>query len=294
MSYIEVIDPTRLRDSLQCLRLFYWRHERAVVPLAPRMPLAYGRAVHASLAAHYEGKTAGQCLKAFEDCWDEDVTPWVTEMTEDDPKRNPVKWAQVFMAYRSFYKTEPFTVRNVEAPFFLPLDDKLALGGIIDLLVEYLGRLMVIDHKTTSYTNPSYFASFNPNHQFSAYLLGASEILGEPIQTALINCILTHNTETRPERLFIRQPTTRSPAQHQMLKEEITGWWSIVRACRQSGNWPRNDDRCQRWPGGCDYHSLCTDITTDYRRIIPSKAIFRESVWDPIAQLRKHGFTTTI
>jgi hypothetical protein len=296
MSYIEVVDPTRLRDSLQCLRLFYWRHERGVVPAAPRLPLAYGSGVHASLAANYEGKSAGQCLKAFEEVWEREVLPYQTEWMEEDRKRNPVRWAESFMLYRRFYASvdQHFTVKNVEAPFFLPISDKVALGGIIDLLVTYLNQLMVVDHKTTSVTWPSFFAGFNPNHQFSVYLLGASEILQQPVTTALINCIVTHATEQRPEKLFIRQPTTRTPAQHLMLKDEILGWWSIVQACRSSNNWPRNDDRCQRWQGGCDYHNLCTDITTDYRRIIPSKQLFRESVWDPIAALRKAGFKETI
>ncbi len=294
MSHIEVIDPTRLRDSLQCLRLFYWRHERAIVPAAPRLPLAYGSSIHACLAAHYRGERAGIALKAFEEVWEREVLPYQTEWSEEDPKRNPVRWAETFMVYRQQYKDEPFKVRNVETPFFLPLTNKIALGGIIDLLVQWGNQLIVIDHKTTSVTWPSYFAGFNPNHQFSSYLLGATEILKRPVTTAMINCIVTHATEMRPEKLFMRVPTDRSVAQHEMLKEEIIGWWSIVQACRESGNWPRNDDRCQRWAGGCSYHGLCTDITTDYKRIIPSKVAFRESVWDPLAELREHGFKEVV
>lgn len=294
MSHIEVIDPTRLRDSLQCLRLYYWRHERHRVPIAPRLPLAYGSGVHASLAVHYEGGSMGLALKAFEDVWEKEVTPFCDENTEEDPKRNPIRWAETFTAYRQHYKEEPFKVRNVEAPFFLPLTDNIAVAGIIDLLVEYLNQLMVIDHKTTSVTYPSYFASFNPNHQFAVYLLGASEILQRPVTTALINCIVTHKSEMRPDKLFMRVPTSRSLAHNEMLKEEIVGWWTIVQACRRSNNWPRNDSYCQRWQGGCEYHPLCTEINADYRKLIPSTAMYRESMWDPITSLRQHGFKETI
>jgi hypothetical protein len=294
MSHIEVVDPTRLRDSLQCLRMFYWRHERSMVPMTPRMPLIHGRGVHATLAAHYEGKSAGLALLEYQKIWDAEVLPYQTDIDEDDIKRNPVRWAEQFVLYRQFYRVEPFKVRNVEAPFFLPLTDTIAIGGIIDLLVEHLNQLMVIDHKTTSVTYPSYFASFNPNHQFSTYLLGASEILKQPVTTALVNCLVTHKSEMRPDKLFMRVPTMRSPSQHQMLKEEIVGWWTIVQNCRRTGNWPRNDDRCQRWAGGCDYHSLCTEIQTDYKRIIPSKMLFRQEQWDPIQDLRRRGFKETI
>jgi hypothetical protein len=294
MSHIEVVDPTRLRDSLQCLRMFYWRHERNMIPIAPRMPLIYGRGVHATLAAHYEGKSAGKALLEFQKIWNEEVTPYETDMSEEDSKRNPARWAETFVLYRQQYREEPFRVLNVEAPFFLPLNDRVAIGGIIDLLIEYLGQTMVVDHKTTSVTYPSYFASFNPNHQFSTYLLGASKILKKPVTTCYVNCIVTHRSEMRPDKLFMRVPTTRSPAQHEMMRDEITGWWSIVQDCRRTNNWPRNDDRCQRWAGGCDYHDLCTEIQTDYRRIIPSKALFREEQWDPIAELRRRGFEETI
>lgn len=294
MNYIEVIDPTRLRDSLQCLRFYYWRHERHIVPIAPRLPLCYGSSVHASLAAHYKGKSAGLALKAFEEVWETEVLPYENEMTEEDPKRNPVRWAETFITYRQHYKVEPFKVRNVEAPFFLPLTDRIAVAGIIDLLVEYLNRLTVFDHKTTSVTYPSYFAGFNPNHQFAIYLLGASEILKQPVTTLMVNCIVTHASEMRPEKLFMRVPTTRTLNHHEVLKEEIIGWWGIVQECRRINNWPRNDDRCQRWAGGCDYHSLCTEINADYRKLIPSKLQFREQMWDPIAALRKHGFKETI
>jgi intein/homing endonuclease len=589
------------------------------------MPLVYGSGVHATLAAWYEGKSAGTALKAFEEVWEREVIPYQSDMTEDDPKRNPVRWAETFMLYRRMYREESFTVRNVEAPFFLPLTNRIAIAGIIDLLVKYLNSLMVIDHKglrideqvmtpdgwkrngdltagdfvigsdgkptevqdvydlgvkdvyrvyfsdktfldttddhvwelwepclnksrirstasvseelsyinrqsrfttlpkvspiqwperdlkidpytlgvilgdgalttgkcsisnpdtevmdrvaattrvvkvnqssssrcpmyrtpdlnndlrvlgllglgshqkfvpeeylysseqqrrdllaglldtdgstsnrrirfittsshlkdavehlvrslggraesrktdswystpeglrcytrdswcvniatnrnpfylarkaagfvprsinvrisaikkidpapmrcirvaakdhlytvkncivthnTTSVTYPSYFAGFNPNHQFGMYLLGATEVLKEPVTAALINCIVTHPTEMRPEKLFIRQPTSRSLAQFELMKEEIIGWWSIVQECRRTRNWPRNDDRCQRWKGGCDYHQLCVDVQEDYRKIKPSKAVYRESVWDPIAALRQRGFEETI
>lgn len=293
---IEVVDPTRLRDSLQCLRLYYWRHERHIVPAAPRLPLAYGIGVHATLAEHYRGKTAGLSLKAFEDVWEREVVPFENDMTEEDPKRNPVRWAEVFMLYRQHYANDAndFKVLFVESPFFLPLTEDLAVCGVIDLVIEYLNQKMVMDHKTTWELSQRFFASFNPNHQFSCYLLGATELLEEPVTTLFVNCIKSDPRQMAPEKIFQRVPTTRSEYQHGFMKEELIGWWNVVRMCRDTNNWPRDDDRCQRWPGGCEYHPLCTDIQTDYRKIIPSKIAYRESVWDPIADLRLHGFKEAI
>lgn len=294
MSHIEVVDPTRLNNSLQCLRLYYWCNERHIVPVKPRLPLVYGRGSHATLASHYRGEAPGMALKEFDDIWEADVIPFLTEMDEEDPKRNPVRWAETFLAYRKYYSKEPFKVLFVEAPFFLPLSDDIALGGIIDLLVEWLNQKMVMDHKTTSVTYPSYFAGFNPNHQFSSYLLGATELLGEEVTTCYVNNLVVLPKNAPPERMFMRTPTNRSIAQHQMMKDELLGWWGIVRECRRTGNWPRNPDRCQRWAGGCEYHPLCTEIQTNFKKLIPSKAMYREEVWDPIAELRKHGLEETI
>lgn len=296
---IEVVDATRLRDSLQCLRLYYWSHERNIQPIKPRLPLIHGSAVHASLAAHYEGQPAGLCLAEYEKIYETEFLPFQQEQSllgeagQDDPKRNPVRWMKVFMLYRQFYQNEPFTVvGKPESPFLLPVSDDLAFGGVVDLMINYCNQIMVMDHKTAAYLGQSYYDSFNPNHQFSLYLLAANELIKpeKPITTLLVNCILSHATQMKPESLFTRVPTIRSPEQLKQSKEELIGWWTgVVRNCRATCNWPRNDDRCQRWAGGCSYHSLCTELTVDYRKLIPSKSQFIERQWDPIRQLREAG-----
>lgn len=298
MSHIEIVDATRLRDSLQCLRMYYWSHERNIQPVKPRLPLIHGSGVHATMAAHYEGQPAGICLQKYEEIYEAEMSPFQQEQSllgeegQDDPKRNPVRWMKVYMLYRQFYKLEPFSViGKPESPFLLPVTDDLALGGVIDLLIQYCGQTMVLDHKTAAWLGQSYYNSFNPNHQFSVYLVAANELIKteKPITTLMVNCILSHATQMKPEVLFSRVPTIRSPEQLKQAKEELISWWQIVRECRRTGNWPRNDDRCQRWAGGCSYHSLCTEITTDYRKLIPSKTAYTERQWDPVKELRQHG-----
>lgn len=295
---IEIVDPTRLRASLQCLRLYYWSQERAIVPIKPRLPLIYGVSAHACFEAHYHGGSSGESLAAFEDTWARELGDSVQEYWDHDPKRNPRKWAEVFLLYKRRYPEEPFKVLTlpngkpaIEVPFFLPLTKTLALAGIIDLVVEYLNRIILIDHKTTSYLNQKWIESFNPNHQFSAYLLAGNELLQpkKPIDTLLINAIKVHATDLRPEALFDRIPTNRSQQQLQAFKEELIGWWEVIRACRATGSWPRNDDRCGRWPEMCAYHPLCTDIEADYKKVIPSSGMYRKQVWDPVRKLREHG-----
>jgi hypothetical protein len=298
MPEIEVVDATRLRDSLQCLRLYYWSHERCIQPVKPRLPLVHGQGVHATLAAHYEGLPAGVCLQKYEEIYDAEITPYLAnqsllgEADGIDQKRNPVRWMKVYMLYRQTYQTEPFQViGKPESPFLLQVTDDLAFGGVVDLLINYCGQTMVMDHKTAAWLGQSYYNSFNPNHQFSVYLIAANELIkpDRPITTLMVNCILSHATQMKPESLFTRVPTTRSPDQLTQSKAELINWWQIVRECRRTGSWPRNDDRCQRWNGGCSYHSLCTEIQTDYRKLIPSKTQFTERQWDPIQSLRSKG-----
>jgi hypothetical protein len=289
MDRIEAFDPTRLNDSLSCLRLFYWRHERKYVRKALQMPLAYGTAVHECLAELYRGKSAGQCLKAFEVIWQREVLPWLDEYSSEDPKRNLQGWIDQFQAYRQYYQKELFKVLQVEAPFLLMLKPDLALCGIIDLLIRYLNQIMALDHKTTSITYQSFFDGFNPNHQFTTYMLGGTELLGHPVTTMIANCIVSVTKLTQPEKMFIRYPTQRSLEQLAAFKEEIVAWWRIVQACRASGQWPRNPDRCQRWKGGCDYHPLCTDIQADYRRLVPSPRMYIEQQWNPLRNLAEKG-----
>ena len=300
---IECVDATRLKDSLQCLRLYYWSHERHRVPVAPRIPLIYGSMVHACLAAHYEGKTIGECLAAAEQVWDSEMLDAGTgqsllgEYNEEDPKRNPKRWLETFMVYRQHYRVEPFSVvGKPESPFFLQVTDDLAFVGVLDLVIKYLNQIMVMDHKTTYSIAQQWIETFNPNHQFSIYLLAANEIMkpDKPITTLMINGILSHATELRPEKLFSRVPTTRSLSQLQMIKEDMITWWTtVVRECRRTGNWPQNDARCNDW-GGCPYKPLCTEVNANYRKLIPSTQQYRERVWDPIRELRQKGMEVTV
>lgn len=298
MPKIEIVDTTRYRDSLQCLRLYYWAHERGIVPIEPRLPLIYGVSCHSCLESHYHGAPAGEALQSFETTWKRELGDKVNEYWDKDPKRNPRRWAEVYMLYRRRYPAEPwkpYILPNgkpaIEVPFFLPLTEDLALAGIIDLIIEHLNRIMLMDHKTTSYLNQKWIEGFNPNHQFSSYLLAGNELLRpkKPIDTLFVNAIKVHPTEMKIEALFDRIPTTRSLAQLQASKEELIGWWSVVRACRTYGNWPRNDDRCGRWPDMCPYHSLCIDVETDYHRLIPSPRMYKQQTWDPTRKLREHG-----
>jgi hypothetical protein len=246
---------------------------------------------HSTLAAHYEGKSAGEALAEGEAVWEQEMAPYQHGLLEEDPKRNPIQWAEHFVLYRQYYRKEPFVVRNVEVPFFLPLTDDLALGGIIDLVIEWMGQIMLVDHKTTSYINQKFIKSFNPNHQFSGYLLAANELIkpAKPITTLLINCLLTHPTESRPEKLFARPPTTRNLWQLAQVREQLISWWNnVVRVCRKTNSWPQDDHRCQDY-SGCEYHPLCTSVDVDYRELEPSPAMYRYSEWDPIHQLRQHG-----
>lgn len=296
---IEIVDNTRLRDSLGCLRLYYWRHERYYVPIAPRLPLIYGSGGHATLASWYSGKTAGESLLEFEKIWEEDVIPYQNEFTEDDPKNNPVRWMEIFTVYRQHYTPEHFKVLvlpngklGIETPFLLPLTDDLALGGVIDLLINYLNQIMIVDHKLLT---SKYYLDTNPNHQAGIYLLAANRLLkpDQPITTLLFNIIVKHPTSMKPEILFDRVPAVRSMAQLQNLEEMMTGWWNVVRENRRTGVWAQNDQHCNMY-GGCAYRPLCTEVQANHRRLIPSKALYRESIWDPIWELRKHGLEETV
>ncbi|MCX8125912.1 MAG: PD-(D/E)XK nuclease family protein [Dehalococcoidia bacterium] len=283
---VEVIDSTMLGDSLQCLRLYYWRHCRHLVPASPSLPLAYGQAAHASLAAHYRGATAGEALAAFEAVWDEAVGGLLDEDEPGDSKRNPLRWAETFMAYRDFYRVEPFKVLGVENRAIVPLvEDDLYLAVILDLITLWDGKPVVIDHKTTSYMSPDFFQAFTIRHQFTGYILAATRLLELDEPAGLVaNCILVTDRAAPPSRLFARYPVTRSRWQLEAWHQEIVSWWRVVRACREAGDWPRNDDRCFRWRPGCPYFILCASTEADYRSYQPPESLFRVEQWNPVKE----------
>lgn len=265
---MEIVDSTKLTDSLNCLRYFQLRHELGLVPKDEYigLPLIFGSAIHAALDELYTSASVVKAMQAFDEVW---------AGREGDHKRNPAAALRILSEYILTYPNEAFTVIATERPFVVPLTDQIAWAGIVDLVGRIDDQLFIMDHKTASQIAPSYWAQYDAGASIQeiGYLYAVSQLVGQVVRTFAVNVILVDRDKTGFQRRFY----VRREDEVVQWKETITNWWSIVLACRQAGQWPKNPHYCGRW-GRCQYIDICSTghITSD----------FDVCHWDPLSKLK--------
>lgn len=280
----QYVDSVRLSDSLNCLRLYYYRHKRHLTVPEKALSLIYGSAIHAALASKYRGGNLVEQCMAFD-------SEWEAAGEREDSKRSAQKGLAVITAYNEVYGNDPaWKVLGTEMPFVWPISSTLIWVGIIDLLVQLPNNhLVLVDHKTTSMLNEGYWHGRNPNHQFTGYIGAARNVLGAELNTLMVNAVLVSKNKTVNESWFERRPTARTLEELDRWVWEIQTWWDIVKSCEAHDNWPRNPAYCHHWNRLCDYHIICTMTRGDYRSWEPNPEVFIHSPWDPLAELREKG-----
>jgi len=276
-SNLPQLDATMLRNSLHCRRYFFWRHVRNLTAIEPKPSLAYGIAIHAMLAEWHKTRDFRSALIHFDAAWLKHSAP------EGDDKRNPLRAAEIMNSYRQYYSDEPFETVGTEVVGALPIGTFI-LVVIIDLVADYKGYgLLPMDHKTTSFLNENWWKQMHPAHQYTGYLTAMRSLFGKNCNSLFVNGILVDKKRC----LFERRPTSRSDWElSQWIKDMNFHWECQLKPCYDHNIWPQNTDECQRWPGGCEFHSLCTTVGIDYRELEAPVSQFKVEKWDPLAEER--------
>ncbi len=272
---LQQLDSTMLSDFRNCQRYFYWRHERQIDSIDPKVPLAYGIAIHAMLAEWYKTKNIINAMIAFDRAWALHGQP------EGDTKRNPIRAAEIMNAYKNFYSEESFKVIDIEVRGALPAGDFM-LVVIIDLIIDLPGYgLLPMDHKTTSYFSEKWWRGKILRWQYSAYLWAMRQLFGKNCNSLYVNGVLVDQKRC----LFDRQPTSRSDWDLSMWLSEANHIFKEIQLCRSENEWPKTEDYCDRWPDTCSYYQLCTTAGINYRELQPGPN-FKKSIWNPLNEVR--------
>ena len=140
---------------------------------------------------------------------------------------------------------------NPLEPICLEKDFQFNIGnhvwqGRFDMIVEYGGMKMVVDHKTTSFG----FDQLKPNDQFTAYYLGA-KIYYKDIEGVIVQVLNVSNGKI--DRLIINY----SEAEIEEWREETKLMLAHITRCTNSGVFPKSKT-CSYWGKACQFKILCT------------------------------------
>lgn len=260
------LDNTKLQCFCTCERKFYWRHIRHLVKKGEGHPaLTLGKAIHSALEVIYKGGDEVEATKAFLS----EYPPTPSTLEED--KRGVENGLLILKGYLDkFIPERDWKIVRVEVPGMFELTSDILFAWKADLVVETMGGLYGVEHKTSS--NARWFVP-KPNHQISGYIYG-SKVQGYPLDGFIVNLIMVFKTKRDYKRLI----TTRTP---EMLEE----WrqWVIYKKhqidnCLENNWFPLSTNSC--W--NCPYTDLCSINYKHQEALISST--YEVSVWAPWEQ----------
>jgi len=276
-----VMDNSSLSVFEECQRKFLYRVLLSLHEKVEKVSLTFGTAFHKFLELYYTGDyTFDVCFEAFcKSAFKKNSRIATTrQLAIDSGLLQEYSAEFAFILCKKYKEYHPldkeyFTVLRdssglpyTETGFALDLPNGIIIG-LIDLLgkINYNNKLVVIDHKTTkSLLSDKWKAQFNPNNQISKYLFAASEYLGQPVNTALINGIRVKDykrgdpTETS-DKLFDRVETERTDSQLIQHMSHVNYQLKQISQSISEGvdGFPMETNSCMGKYGECEYRRLC-------------------------------------
>ena len=283
------LDSTKLETLQMCPQKYAWRFEENLRSTTDdKSALDFGFAIHAALEQLYRGDAfdtvecpLGPC--AF--CKGDGIPSMAATFLRnyptdpDDPKnpRTRNRGIEMLHGYLSHWSVEPFKVLAVEVPFELAFGDFNYVGRM-DLVVEWNGRILPLDHKTTSQFGHLFERQFKLSSQCSGYIQACSVVTGENVTEACINALRI--TSRISEESFFRTITSRTPDEIDRWKWEADAAMRRIREYRRDNMWPRNAPySCVAYGKLCEYYQLCS--TGPMAQATLKQTAYREEVWDP-------------
>lgn len=255
------ISVSQIKSFLLCSRAFEYRYRLGATPEHVPVPLAFGVAIHAALAAYYESikversPSNEEVVQVFRDAWAVAVAGPVPLQASNDDEEDEggahvdkgVAMLKVF--HQHAVAAGPVIVKSVEQRFsvalFHPetgevLDERLA--GVMDLVVEEEGRNVVIDHKSAA----KKFAldQLRWDFQLTAYQLAARELdLGE------VGLRYQVITKTKKPAIYIDEIRRDEQDEADFLSLAV----GVLKAIDAGVSYPQRGWQCR----SCPYQGAC-------------------------------------
>ncbi len=274
-----ILDNTALSTFLTCPAKYDLRMMQNWAPKKVSSALNAGKVLHRGLEEWYR---TGNLVQSLQACKDE----WPAGLISDD-FRTLEKVLSTLVEYTKRWSSEPWTILEVEQSFTQPTGlwlnlcpncrrdcsdvlrdmnegetptcyacdtplEPIEYGGIFDLLVEWSGKLYVLDHKTTTQFGSYYNYQWRPNNQITGYVWGAQQLSGRPVDGAIINITAWYKSSATK---FDRHITNREPVDVAHWLENLRRVANIIHRARLLGEFPQNTSACTLY-GLCEFHKV--------------------------------------
>lgn len=162
--------------------------------------------------------------------------------------------------YVCLFTEKQFTHRFHEDPTLI-----VDIFGTIDAAFKHMssGETLIVDHKTTSslgWGDSSYYDRDKPNHQYTAYMLGANRELGIKTESFMVNVL---QVKPKPKTVrgsipdFPRQITKRTEEDFEELRQPIMKAVHDYLQAKATGVWPMGPIGACNAYGACQFKKVC-------------------------------------
>lgn len=294
------LDSSKIETFHLCPQKYAYRYEEHLVPVDRKREsaLMFGGAIHKSLEALYKGTGFEKvkcplCDQGCFHCKGVDIPRisaiFLANYTDDpeDPKeiRTVDRGLEILAQYLAKWRRDPFKVLLVEKPFEIELQSYHTYDlfdfkyiGRIDLVIDYEGTPMTVDHKTTTRFGMVFDAGFKLSGQFTGYMKGASKLIDQPIHAAMSNAIRI--TTKIGDDSFARIFTHRTPEEFDMWERETQYAAATIIEMRNNGFFPKSAPfACGAYNRICEYYPLC--IAAAQTRETLKQSAYKVEPWEP-------------
>jgi hypothetical protein len=263
------IDYTSLATANKCLRQYYWRFVRHLVPDEPESTaVVFGKKVHdirRDLAAGRKNLTSH--VEEYEQFF-------ASHVSANEALRTPQTLKEVMALYLERY--HPIKDIYTEVGFAVEASRNVLFVGRIDYVTEIDGKWAVIDLKTTG--SLAWLPHPKLNWQLIGYAYALHTLSGKvPSYVGIDGIVLTK--KLNPDSTFHLRISNVTARDFEEWEHWMSHWVGTILFCLKDDWWPMAAlNGCKQF-GECPYAPLCK---------APSKEIeenllrnYREERWFP-------------
>ncbi len=252
------LSPTKIITALACPRKFKYRYVDGLEPVGTPSALAFGRAVHAALAAAYARQntpmSADEVAEAFTRYFDFLEALGVNYKERESYETLREKGEALVTLWWETFRDDVLAAKvlSVEQELSYDVDVGLVVHGHPDVIEARDERLYIGDHKTA--------ASWGENdeilHAKSIQLTAYAYLYWKVHHRLPDQLYLTVLKKTKKPEVF-RYFTHRTRGDIEAFEDHVRYIAALIRFYRENDNYPQNVCRDCSW---CGFNALCWEL----------------------------------
>lgn len=256
-----------IQRFLECRHKYFLENVLALGTGKREMALEFGTGLHKAMdSLHQEGWDAKKSKEAFDASFTEDAS---------DTKRTKATAHTIIERYHLNYKDQPFTVVHQGFAFRLTVPEMpyVELVGEIDRVVNWGGRILVDEFKSTSQLTADYMKRFWFDYQTGIYLIAARKLVNPKLNGILADAVLVAKSDpkTLKSSPLLRDIIERTEEQIAYTRARLLQIIADMVYCHEAWEkgedaWYENDGSCTNF-GGCKFLSYCREAPSTREKI---------------------------